>query len=295
MNARSLSYSFSLAALLVTGGAQAEIVWKNLDAQSKAPIPSVTSASATPADGTPVPADRLVHGFGNGVTLDMALLQIIPEQVKVRLDPSVDRNIIISWEGGRPWTRVIADAVASFGIRTEYKSNTLEITRVRPPQTQPMPPASTTSSVAGNASIPPRALVAEQVVSPPAIGVSGASSSILATASLAGDAMRVWSVRQNSSLRQTIEDWSRMAGWNVPDWRANVDWRLNAGHAFSGEFEKAGVDLFTHFVQRFEQSDPPLAVCFFRANKVVVVGPQREIQPACQGQVQQAQIPGRGR
>lgn len=288
MTARSLSFTAAALALLSFSPAQADIVWRNVDATPTAPVAKVEAAATDATAAQPVPADQVVVGFGSGVTLEMALLQIVPEKVKVKVDPTLDRNMLVSWEGGRPWTRVISDAVAPFGVRAEYKGDTLEVGRVRPATPSVTTPAMTATAA-------PKPLVGETLAPIPtgAVGISSASSTALASTSLAGDAMKVWPVRQNSSLRQTIEEWSRMAGWNAPDWRANVDWRLNAGHTFSGEFEKAGVDLFTHFVQRFEQSDPPLSVCFFRANKVVVVGPQREIQPACQGQIQQTALPNR--
>lgn len=57
------------------------------------------------------------QGFGDGIPLAFALRQIVPRGVRLTLANGVDPDARVSWQGGRPWTQVLGQAVAPLGLR----------------------------------------------------------------------------------------------------------------------------------------------------------------------------------
>ena len=118
-----------LAALLLyatTLRPDAEVIDFKLD-----PPPVVAAGPAHTADGarsgnenagddTPAaparPHFRLATGFGHEVPLSFAVRQVVPAHIKVAFDNGVDRDVPVSWQGGRPWNEVLRAAVKPLGL-----------------------------------------------------------------------------------------------------------------------------------------------------------------------------------
>ena len=106
------------------------------------PSPPVTAtAPATPSGyGQPLALDApitppqaisrpvLARGFGHDVPLAFAIRQIVPATVKVEYGSSVDREVRVSWIGGKPWRQVLDTTLSPLGIHAAQSGDTIKIT-----------------------------------------------------------------------------------------------------------------------------------------------------------------------
>jgi len=90
----------------------------------------VDQSSPTPA--RPPPAAAVLpqaQGFGNDIPLDFAARQIVPSGMRVVYGPGVNPDEQVSWAGGKPWNRVLQDAIRPLQLRMTLARNTVTITR----------------------------------------------------------------------------------------------------------------------------------------------------------------------
>lgn len=78
-----------------------------------------------------------------------------------------------------------------------------------------------------------------------------------------------WAVMADSSLKSTLEGWSRAAGWTLV-WDSSFDYRLRASAAFAGGYEEAVGRL----IDSIYQSNPEITVTLYRGNRVLHVQEQ---------------------
>lgn len=69
----------------------------------------------------------LAKGFGDDVPLAFAIRQIVPATVKVEYGSSVDREVRVSWVGGKPWRQVLHTTLSPLGIHAAQSGSTLKI------------------------------------------------------------------------------------------------------------------------------------------------------------------------
>jgi hypothetical protein len=75
-----------------------------------------------------------------------------------------------------------------------------------------------------------------------------------------------WGIMAGSTLKSTLEGWSRSAGWTLI-WDSPVDYRIRASATFSGRFEESSARL----IDSIHQGNPELTATFHRGNKVLHV------------------------
>ena len=84
-----------------------------------------------PSDGVTAPSERpryrLATGFGHDVSLAFAVRQVIPPHVHIVFDQGVDRDVLVSWHGGRPWNEVIRTVVAPLGLHVTLSPGIVRI------------------------------------------------------------------------------------------------------------------------------------------------------------------------
>lgn len=102
------------------------------------------------------------------------------------------------------------------------------------------------------------ALTASLMAGPVMADVGGHLSSVTPRGSFA--------VMANSSLRTTLEGWSRSSGWTLI-WDQEGDYQIRASAVFPGDFEAAVIDL----VDSIHLDNPELSVVLYRGNRVVHV------------------------
>jgi hypothetical protein len=75
-----------------------------------------------------------------------------------------------------------------------------------------------------------------------------------------------WGLMAGSTLKSTLEGWSRNAGWTLI-WDSPVDYRIRASASFSGSFEQSSARL----IDSIHQTNPELTATFHRGNRVLHV------------------------
>lgn len=73
-----------------------------------------------------------------------------------------------------------------------------------------------------------------------------------------------WVVMAGSSLKDTLEGWSRVSGWTLI-WDSPVDYRMRASATFRGGFEQSASRL----IDSIYNSNPELMATFHRGNRVL--------------------------
>jgi hypothetical protein len=66
-------------------------------------------------------------GFGRDVPLAFAVRQVAPRWLRVSYGKSVDRQVRISWRGGRPWNQVLGAVLTPLGLHMTMSGRTLWI------------------------------------------------------------------------------------------------------------------------------------------------------------------------
>jgi hypothetical protein len=102
-----------------------------------APIvqPQVSPGSVQQTDlRTPIPLQPaaplrviIARGFGNDVPLDFAVRQVVPRSIHVEYADTVDRQLRVSWQGGKPWRVVLNGLVAPSGLHVDYSWHIVRI------------------------------------------------------------------------------------------------------------------------------------------------------------------------
>jgi hypothetical protein len=90
--------------------------------------PEGQGASCAKPRMPPVHANAAIAvGFGRDVPLEFAVRQVAPRWVRVSYGESVDRQVRISWRGGRPWTQVLGRVLTPLGLHMTMSGHTLWI------------------------------------------------------------------------------------------------------------------------------------------------------------------------
>lgn len=118
-----------------------------------------------PVQAAPLPAPgfsgggyenyAVVEGFGSSVPLATVLGQILPEGYVYSFDPAVNPGVSVSWQGGKSWDRVLADALAPRGLTASIAGKTVFVTSgASPGAASPAVSAPEPLSAAGGPSSP---------------------------------------------------------------------------------------------------------------------------------------------
>ena len=97
---------------------------------SQAPVsaPTGDGGSEGEAPGLLVrPRFQMAVGFGHDVPLSFAVRQVIPAHLKVAFGDGVDRSVLVSWKGGRPWNEVLRAAVNPLGLHVTLSPGIVRI------------------------------------------------------------------------------------------------------------------------------------------------------------------------
>ncbi|MCE9507602.1 MAG: toxin co-regulated pilus biosynthesis Q family protein [Alphaproteobacteria bacterium] len=100
------------------GAPQGDIQW-----QPDAPT-ALSPVSVPTADG------GIVSGFGSGMPLAIALQQVVPSGYDLSFSPGIDKNIAVSWEGGKPWKQVLNDMLAAQQLNFRLEDKVITIDRL---------------------------------------------------------------------------------------------------------------------------------------------------------------------
>ena len=74
------------------------------------------------------PHPRLATGFGRDVPLEFAVRQVVPSTMHVEYGDMIDRQLRVSWQGGKPWQQVLHAVLVPIGLRVVTSGRTVRIT-----------------------------------------------------------------------------------------------------------------------------------------------------------------------
>jgi hypothetical protein len=66
-------------------------------------------------------------GFGHDVPLEFAVRQLVPATMRVEYGDTVDRQLRVSWQGGKPWDEVLRIVTTPIGLRVMTSGRTVRI------------------------------------------------------------------------------------------------------------------------------------------------------------------------
>lgn len=207
-----------------------------------------------------VEAKPIVHGFASNVPLTLALRQVLPTGYTFSLSKGVDKNVLVSYKGGKPWDETLAVMLAPVGLDVSVQRTVVVLSRVAasaPVEAKasgPIVPAEAPSSVsivkekdatheavpAERSSIPSFTVSSKENESPRLV------SKAPEVASISISSAEVWSVDRGDTLHKILMRWCDRAGVELK-WVAEYDYPVEASARFTGGFEDAVRNLFSGF------------------------------------------------
>lgn len=172
-----------------------------------------------------------VFGFANGVTLEEAVRSIVPKSYTLTADDlGADAQRRVDWRGGHGWDRVLTTVLAQApNVRAEINASDKRVRVYVPGAAAPTPSASAQPAAAPKKREDAESGIREEVVATAATPVK----------SQAPEVSKTWNVRAGSSLRETLNDWSRKEGWQDVAWELGEDFVLGASASFVGALPDA--------------------------------------------------------
>jgi hypothetical protein len=253
-------------------------VAEDLPAPTPVPAPAPAPAPIAKAKPTPAPIPvataapaAVVEGFGKDIPLVIALRDIVPAKYAYAFSPKEVAGTKISWRGGKVWQDVLKDALAPHGLNlsvtdtqiiifaNENKSSDAAPAAPAPTQTAkavaptPAPDAAQTMFATRPASVDadPIPLAAPK----DAQGVEAQEK--MAAASAAPEthpvmtamdmkSTRKWQARPGTTLRQTLEAWTKESNVEL-NWSTPYDYPINNAFYFDGQFTQAVDSLLSSY------------------------------------------------
>ncbi|HNS44648.1 MAG TPA: TcpQ domain-containing protein, partial [Alphaproteobacteria bacterium] len=232
-----------------------EPLHKQLEEQPQAqPVPAPAPTPVAPVvNEAPQPA--VLEGFGSDISLALALRDIVPSGYAYAFKNSSDAGLKVSWSGGKVWQDVLSDALAPHKLVFAIVDNAVYIYPVEEQaqsQSAPVPVMETpapaeTSADTSAAPVMDIKAPKEQVVPPiqiveqPKKAVESPAVPVMNTT-----LTREWAARPGTTLRQTIEDWGKIASVET-EWRSPYDYPIDNPFSFNGTFDKAVESILSQY------------------------------------------------
>ncbi len=95
--------------------------------------PLVEAAPSKTAPDGPAPPYAAVRlpvlavGFGHDVPLEFAVRQLVPATMRIEYGDTVDRQLRVSWQGGKAWEEVLRTVTTPIGLRVMTSGRTVRI------------------------------------------------------------------------------------------------------------------------------------------------------------------------
>lgn len=210
-------------------------------------------SSAVTYTGIPPEDIEIRRGLGKDVRLADALKQIAPEGWRgfgrPEIADSFNPDKTISWAGGKPWPAVLDQVARNEGLAVEIDWNRrhLYVGKRTPAPTQ-------------LAQAEPAAAATPIAAPPPAAPVV---------------AQPVWDAKVGSTVRATLEEWAKRAGWMLVWPMGDLDYRIVAPLRFDGSI----VDATSKLARLYETAERPLAVDIHTNQKVIAFSEKGVVAP----------------
>lgn len=175
----------------------------------------------------------VLKGFGEQVTLQSALEQIVPTEWVVKKKYNINLDKVVSWKGDTNWVVVLNELANNVGFNAVVDWNTKNVLLVgaKPKKVAPPP----------------------KVVEEPKPTIND---------------LTAWTLDPSRSLRENVTAWAETIGWTV-SWDA-VDYPIVAETTLYGKFDDVNGPL-KQLAMSYLNADQPLAISIKSGNKVVRV------------------------
>lgn len=229
------------------------------------PAETVASPATTPAVvPTPIStsAPDLLEGFGKEIPLAIALRDIVPSQYAFSFSPREIAGTKISWRGGKPWQDVLKDALTAHDLDLVMNQNSILILKKATAVSDKNPETTGHIMIASRSDLQSPSIDPAPVVDTNSESSAPASPESLLAAKpdpsptlLAMDlkAVRKWQARPGTTLRETLESWSKESNVEL-NWSTPYDYPINNAFYFDGEFTQAVDSLLSSY--RSENPSP---------------------------------------
>lgn len=224
------------------------------------------SPSTTPAVVVPTPistsAPDLVEGFGKDIPLAIALRDIVPPHYAFSFSPREIAGTKISWRGGKPWQDVLKDALTPHDLDLVMNEGSILILRKATAVSGKDQETTGHTMIANRSGVQSPSLDSVPVLDTNSeSSAPGSPEPLLAAkpdpsrAFLAMDlkAVRKWQARPGTTLRETLESWSKESNVEL-NWSTPYDYPINNAFYFDGEFTHAVDSLLSSY--RSENPSP---------------------------------------
>ncbi len=215
------------------------------DDVNNAPATLVTPAPVATSSPSSTP---VYEGFGQDITLVLALREIVPTSYAFAFDRPEYAAQTISWDGGRPWLDVLNSALAKRSLVARVTGSTVRIQSLygAAPTPEPAPapaaayePAPVSEPVAQSDSKPMDITNSTSSDYPDTVASAPTQQEISVKASVADMTTRMtWKAAPGSTLREVLEGWSKVAKVDL-QWMTPYDYPINNTFMYEGTFQEA--------------------------------------------------------
>lgn len=252
-----------------------------------------------------------LDGFGNGIPLNFAIEQIVPERFNISYGPGVKVDSLVSWKGGDEWRVVLTDLLSEKGLFADFSAtDKLRITAdasARPARSSGLQVAEYAATKKGPRKgsyaedlrgerpglVFPSDIIGDDIVGdvsgegvaqtpeePTGFEVLEFSNRPKARPENMGEDSILVGINPED-FEPVGESWLVMEGSTLEDtlmtWASRADWTLvwNSKYSYplsaSAEFQGDFVDVAARLIKTMSRADNPPQVEFFKGNNVIVI------------------------
>lgn len=224
---------------------QEPVMADDVNAAPATPVTPAPVASEPVPVAAPAPASMPVYeGFGQDITLVLALREIVPTSYAFAFDRPEFAAQTISWDGGRPWLDVLNAALAKRSLVAQVSGNTVRIRSLYGSAAESTPPsaayepAPVTAPTQGD-NKPMDITNSTASDYPDTVASSPAQQEAPVRAAVADMTTKMtWKASPGSTLREVLEGWSKSAKVEL-QWMTPYDYPINNTFMYEGTFQEA--------------------------------------------------------
>ncbi|MFA7276860.1 MAG: TcpQ domain-containing protein [Pseudobdellovibrionaceae bacterium] len=212
-------------------------------------VPTEPHQKAPTPQQEPAGAANVISGFGSDIPLALALRDIVPPSYPYAFEKSEYAGVRISWNGGLPWIKVLENSLTPVGLKATLNSDTLYISAKTDPEQEPVPIEMQQQEPMSAVQEPLKLSTSEPALTEGIIAPATTTPKQEAPLQhAAGDVttQHEWKARPGSTLRQTLETWSKIANVEL-EWMNPYDFPIANAYNYVGTFNEATESLISSF------------------------------------------------
>ena len=212
------------------------------------PQPPYEVVPFTPPDGEPARTveSGTVKGMGNGFPLEKALLNIVPGSRQLQFDTDLNREMLVSYRGGRHWVEVLRELEANYGLKFDISDRYVFASK-----TDAIIVTTDPILKAVEATVPDN---------------SGEDTELDRILNERVRAKGQYVAMQGDRVSYVVRTWAKATGWYV-SYKSSFDYEIEREYVFEDDFETSIAKLITSF----KNSKVPLRAQFYPSSRVILI------------------------